>query len=397
MKLGIIADSPLLTTGFGVECREVAEALAQAGHDVTCFGLKGSADDRVDGLAFRIWPVDPASAWDLLLREFFAQEQPDQLIILIDLFNLREVIDYCRTAGWNGTTIVYLTPDGLPAYDEYVDVLRTLRHCVVTTEFCKQYLNGKGIPARLVAPPGVNRELFKPLSHRDELRRAAGLADRFVVGVFGRNSERKQQPRVLKALSIIRDPETVLYLHCQPRGYWHLDQIARDLKLSDQVLFPAFESETRGVTQQSRVAPTGNTVSVKSSAAMPAEYGYVERIACCDLIINCAHSGDVEHIIMESQACGVPLAHTDDEGIMAEAVGDSALLLKSLEAGWGRIGERIFLVDPNSIAEAIEIVKQDKNMREQLRARGLRNAERFSWSRLRQTMVDLVQAPGRVA
>jgi glycosyltransferase involved in cell wall biosynthesis len=392
VKLGVIADSPLLTTGFGLECREVAEALAQAGHDVVCFGLKGNVGDTVDDSPFRVWPVNPASPWNLLLREFFIEERPEQIIILIDLFNLREILTYCRAAAWNGKTIIYLTPDGLPAYDEYIDLLRDVDHCVVTTRFCKQYLNSKGISVQLIAPPGVNQDLFKPLSNRDELRQVSGFAGHFVVGVFGRNCERKQQPRVLKALSVLRDRETIVYLHCQRRGYWYLDQIAHELGVADQVLFAGLESELRGVKTALDTQFTTDIVSRQLACSMPVEYGYVERLNCCDLIVNCPHSGDVEHIIMESQSCGVPLAHTDDAGIMTEAVGDSAFLLKSTDVGWGRIGERIFLVDPESIADAIMTVKQDQVLREQLLQRGLNNAKRYPWSCLRNTMVELVQS-----
>lgn len=394
MRIGVISDSPLLTTGFGVEAYQTASALAEAGHDVACFGLKGKADDAADDLPFRVWHIDVASRWDLTLRDFFEQERPDQIVILIDLFNLRQIIDYCQQAAWRGKTIVYLTPDGLPAYDEYVEVLRRADQCVVTTEFCKRYLSGRDIPVWGVAPPGVDGDVFRPLPHRDELRRAAGLADRFVVGVFGRNYERKQQPRVLQALAALDDPEVVAYFHCQTRGHWNLDEIARELKVTDGVLFAGLESEFRGVPYSQDAAPAAGAESPAPAARMPPEYGYVERLNCCDLVVNAAHSGDVEHIIMESQSCGVPLAHTDDEGIMAEGMGDGALPLRPIDVGWGRIGERIYMVDPQAIAEAIRLVKQDVGLRRELRRRGFVNVKHYTWSRLREMMVEVVRALG---
>ena len=45
MKIGIIADSPLLTTGFGIESYQIASALADVGYEVACFGLKGVGSD----------------------------------------------------------------------------------------------------------------------------------------------------------------------------------------------------------------------------------------------------------------------------------------------------------------------------------------------------------------
>jgi len=392
MKLGIISDSPLLTTGFGVEAYQVASALAEAGHDVVCFGLKGRAGDKADGI-FRVWNVDPASRWDLLLKRFFRQEQPEKLIILIDLFNLREIITYCQAAAWSGTTILYLTPDGLPAYDVYIDLLRQVDHCVVTTKTCKQYLSSCDIPVWGIAPPGVDAELFKPLPYRNQLRQAAGLADRFVVGVFGRNCERKQQPRVLQALANLADPEVVVYFHCQKRGYWHLDELAHELGVADQVIFAELKSELQGIAYIGCSLVNANNRPNRSALQMPPGYGYIERINCCDLIINATHCGDFEHIIIEAQACGVPLAHTHDGGIMTEAVGNGGLLLRSLDVSWGRIGQRIYLVDPQAIAEAIRSVKQDPALRQQLQQCGLDNVKQYRWSHLRETMVQLVETP----
>ena len=134
------------------------------------------------------------------------------------------------------------------------------------------------------------------------------------------------------------------------------------------------------------------TMSSDPILKMPSDFGYIERLNCCDLIINAPHSGDVEHIIIESQSCGVPLANTDDAGIMTEAVGDGGLLLQPVDVSWGRIGERIYLADSQAIADAIRSVKQNSALRRQLRQRGFNNVKAYSWSRMRETMVQVVRS-----
>ena len=391
MKIGIIADSPLLTTGFGIEAYHAASALDEAGHEVVCFGLKGADSDGTANLPFRIWNVDIKSRWDLLLKDFFEQEKPSQIVILIDLFNLREIMNYCRTAVWKGNTVVFLTPDGLPAYEEYVDVLRQVDKCIVTTEACKNYLNSCGIPIWRVAPSGVDMNVFKPLLHRDDLRRSAGLADRFVVGVFGRNYERKQQFRVLEALVLLADPQIVVYFHCLKKGYWDLDQIARELRVEEQIFFAGLQNESRGVAYVVDETSITSENSSESTLQMPSSFGYIERLNCCDMIVNPAHSGDLEQIIIESQACGIPLANTDDNGIMTEAVGEGGLLLSAIDVSRGRIGERIYMVDPRSLAEAIRSVKENLSLRENLRQRGFENVRNYGWSRMREAIVRAVE------
>jgi len=385
MTIGIIADSPLLTSGFGVEAYQVATALAEAGHDVACFGLKGDPNDDATGLPFRIRNVNVLEPWNTELQDFLLRERPAKVIILIDLFNLREIMLYLQEAAWTRETIVFLTPDGLPAYDAYLDALRAAKFCVVTTETTRRYLTSRAIVPYGIAPSGVDRNVFIPMPERDELRRRAGLSDRFVIGVFGRNCERKQQPRVLQALALLADPDVVVYFHCNKQGYWRLDEVARDLGVGSQVIFSGIDQEERGVPTHTNVLPAADA----SSHEVLWSYGYVQRMNCCDVVINAAHSGDVEHIILEAQSCGIPLLHTDDQGIMREAVGDGGRLLQPADTGWGRIGERIYMVDPSDMAQSIRTLKDDPALRSELQARGFENVKKYSWSRLREIMVEI--------
>jgi glycosyltransferase involved in cell wall biosynthesis len=401
MKIGIIADSPLLTTGFGIESYQVASVLTESGHKVVCFGLKGSRSDEyaASQLPFRIWHIDIATHWDITLRDFFQEEDPDLVIILIDLFNLRELMQNCIAASWHGTTLVYLTPDGIPAYNEYLEPLKYTQKRVVTTHTCAKYLENCGIHIDAIAPAGVDAQLFKPLTTRDELRKRAGLRNKFVVGVFGRNYERKQQYRVMEALAkihqVARDENVVAYFHCQKRGYWYLDEIAAELGIQNHVFFPEkLPDEARGVASSgngfSELDKVNTVNSQDKRPQMPDHYSYVERINCCDIIVNVSHCGDFEHIIIEAQSCGVPLAHTDDEGIMAEAMGLGGLKLKAVDVSRGRIGQKIFLVSPDLIADAILSVKYDSSLRNKLRELGIENARQYPWTKLRNTMVSLV-------
>jgi glycosyltransferase involved in cell wall biosynthesis len=123
----------------------------------------------------------------------------------------------------------------------------------------------------------------------------------------------------------------------------------------------------------------------------PESYGYVERINCCDLIVNPSNCGDFEHIILESQACGIPLAHTDDQGIMVEAMGSAGIRLKTSDISRGRIGQKIYFVNPKSIADTILAVQRDHQFSQKLRHLGLERAQQYPWSALQNAMVNLVE------
>ena len=58
------------------------------------------------------------------------------------------------------------------------------------------------------------------------------------------------------------------------------------------------------------------------------------------------------------------------------------------------VGQKIYLVCPESIADAIITIKRNSNLRNDLRHLGYENAKKYSWATLRKTMVKLVENYG---
>jgi len=406
VRIGIIGDSPALTTGFGITTKQIACALSDSAHQVVCFGLKGEeGHHNPNEDSFRILPIPIVDDWPSHLSKLLKNEKLDALLINMDIFNLKEVLTYCNAASWTGPTIAYLILDGTPVYREYLETLPKIQVFMATTNAGRKYLNECGVTDVILAPPGVDPSIFKPSTNVDLLRQQAGLQGKFVVGVFGRNTERKQQARVLLALSRLRqmgeDNDVVVYFHCQTRSYFHLDEIAEELDLKDNVIFSDdLKDESAGVPY----ADVDGKVSVRSALSfsqqthprMDADYTYVERINCCDLIINVAHCGDFEQVIIESQSCGIPLAATNDGGIMAEAMGDGGILLEPADITFWKAGQKCFLVSIDAIANAVLSVKEDAGLRAELRERGFMNARNYSWDRLRTGVIQAIETAGPV-
>ena len=394
MKVAIVSDAPSLTTGFGITTNRIATALAAAGHPVACFGLKGDVATPSPG-AFTVRAARPEDDWGPMLARFLEEENPGALLLNMDLFNLAEVLEKCERSRWRGPRIGYVILDGVPAYRRYAELVRSFDVHLATTPAGVAFLERWGARDVILAPPGVDADVFTPLPERGRLRRRAGLEGRFVVGVFARNTERKQQPRVLRALAALaRRGEAdgvVVYFHCAFRGYWHLDEIAAELGVADRVLGPGEDfDETAGVPV--RGAPEGGWDDPPPAhPRIPREYGYVERINCCDLVVNAAHCGDFEQVLVEAQACGVPLAATDDGAVMSEAMGAGGIPLRAADVGPGRIGQRCHFVSPRAIARAVREVRGSPGRAAELRERGLRNARLYPWERLGRAMVEAVE------
>lgn len=384
--IAILSDSPTLTTGFGRTTEVIAQALHDDGHQVACFGIKARPED-IGQTLYRVWPAEQGGHWTRTLPEFFQDTRPRCLIVNMDAYNAAEVTTAARTAGYDGPVISYVVFDGLPVGQHYLAVQRSCSAVLASSHAAASYMRSEGISVVGVAPPGVDGSVFRVLPSRQQLRERADLTDAYVLGVFGVNSERKQTARVLAALpEIARNiapARVALYLHCRQVGYWRLEDIARDLGIADMIYFPRASGfdEWRGVPDAGP-RPTLVTGSTTPPGQLPDGLSYVERLNLCDLIINVPHSGDIEQVILEAQACGVPLVHTDDHGVMAEAVGPGGILLQASDIGIGRAGEQIHHVATSDIAAAAVEVLTSPARAAELRQAGLANACRYPWSTL---------------
>lgn len=245
-----------------------------------------------------------------------------------------------------------------------------------TTRCGRSHLEANGIEVAGVAPPGVDREVFRPNPQRSELRGRAGFAkDDVVVGVFATNTERKQLPRALRAFAgaVARLPDRALrlYMHCAQDGCGDLLSMAAELNLSDQV---TIASHT--VSDQQRGIGSGS---------------YVDRLNCCDVIVNLPYSGDVEQAILEAQACEIPLVHTADGGVMSEALGAGGIALPAAATEQGPLGETRHFVDPEAAAEAIASIVVDGGLAAELRSSGNANVTNYGWEHLEEAACLMVE------
>jgi len=410
MKIALISESPSVATGFGVNCRHLTTLLAELRQEVVCFGVC-ALGQPFDPARYpcRIVPM-PRDQRDALkfLRAFLHDEQPDVLFILYDPAAFCRFLEAARPGGWVGPIITHVVIDGIPTSEEYLDILRTITVSITPTHTAANYLRSCGVAQVIAAPHPINPAVFRPLPNREELRRAAGLAGRFVVGAFGRNVERKQQPRVMLAVQQLKlaglAGDIVLYLHCQPKredpwlNSWDLENVARQLDIGDQVLFPqAGFQQLAGIPYERQPGEAGSAPTTEGARpAIPANYSYVERLNCCDMIVNAPYSGAFELVALEGQSCGVPVAVTNDAGAMAEVVGDSAVLLDPVDVGIHSSGGRQHFVAARTIAEAILALQRDADLRAALIRKGFHNAARYTMDPLRQALTQAVALAGRL-
>lgn len=394
MKVGVVSDSPAITTGFGVVTDQCCRALLEAGHEVTCFGFKDTlANPQRQTYPCPVEPIDPAEDWHPKLRQFVRMVDVDVVWIYIDIYNLEEVMVALGDTPLPPMSL-YAIFDGLPAYTRLMKLLGAFRTIVVTTEPAAAYLETEGYPVHSIAPPGADPAVFQRLDRR-ALRKQAGLDGAFVVGAFGRNTERKQQPRLLRAMqNVVRSEpalDLVMYFHCSARGYWDLADLAERWGVRERVLFAGeIFDETRGCSLRGGLPAVGAQVP-----RIPPSFGYVERLNLCDLAINVAHSGDFEQVLVEAPACGVPVAATDDGGIMRAALGPGWPLAAE-QRTLGNAGQALSFVAIEAIEAAIHIFRADERRRSEAIELGLAHAAQHTWEPMRRKIVAAVEAAAQI-
>ena len=299
-RIVTISDHIDCPTGFGVQHRHVAAALARAGFDVHSLGLWDNRPLATTPEGLTRYPGgqggdDHRRAW-AMYRDLL---RPDLVITLGDLDMFAHLTDADRDFAW-----CHWLPIDAEPYPER-DHARLLRcdHLVLMSRFglelVRPRLEGR-VPLHYI-PHGVDVRIFQPLEDPLVLRRrwsrrlGVELGPRdFILIARDTNQWRKQTPLLLDALA--RTPRDVkLLLHCHPVAHpeangWDLEHLARDVyRVADRVVFTGRGAERPSLS--------------------PKELAQLDNLA--DLRVSATQGEGFGVVTLEAMACGTPTLITD--------------------------------------------------------------------------------------
>lgn len=184
-------------------------------------------------------------------------------------------------------------------------------------------------------------------------RTAFSLPDHYLLFV-GMLAKKKNLTTLLKALSVLRERGLLQHLVLVGRRYSQSD----DAGILNLVA-------TLGL--QSQVQYLGPV----EASQLPALYRGADM-----LVFPSLHEGFGIPCI-EAMKCGLPVVAARS-GAIPEILGDAAILIDSPS-------------DPGAFADAIQALVGDKTLQSELSARGLRQAERYTWPALARETIGLFQ------
>ncbi len=197
-----------MPTGFARTTRSLVKALAETGHEVSCYGL-GIFEEVFDRSHYpcKIWPAgDNDEKLREMLLPFVASENPDVILINYDLMTTLSWMRLLTNAVPDIAIISHLIVDGLPVYPE---LLKPLKLCASIIEVTQCVTANAGHPPRCLRPciifPTWWTAKSSAHSRTAQTVKRTLFGDSFVIGTVAQNRSRKQLDQTFHAIRILRD------------------------------------------------------------------------------------------------------------------------------------------------------------------------------------------------
>lgn len=195
---------------------------------------------------------------------------------------------------------------------------------------------------------------FRPMEGEMALQRIKkryGLDFPFILSL-GTLEPRKNFTGLIEAYALMRDRELKLVI-AGGKG-WLYDEIfarAEKLGLGGEIVFPGFVADED----------------------LPALYNLAELFVFPSLYEGFGLPP------LEAMACGTPVV-TSDRPSLPEVVGEAGLMVEA--------------TDSQALAEAMERVLMDENLRREMREKGLKQAEKFTWDAAAEKLLEVYRRLG---
>jgi glycosyltransferase involved in cell wall biosynthesis len=302
LNVGILSDSPFITTGYRNQSVLLGNMLVDEGHNVYYFAHAYSGQPVMPGvifedgrkLNFTIIGQGREPYFKDLLEQYVKVYKIDVLIILLDTFMLYPWLLQMDLSP--AKTIFWFPSDGgggMPLGCE--NILKKVNVPIAMAKFGqKQVKKCHGIDTKYI-PHSINPKQFYPLPKEEILQLKAqwGLQDKFVIGVVARNQGRKMLDRTIKIMAMYAkiNPNAVLLLHLDP------EDPAQPFPLG--VLIQRY-----GI--QNRVVFTGMKWS---KGFNDADMNKIYNVMDCFLLSTSGEGFGIP--LIEAMACEIPVLATD--------------------------------------------------------------------------------------
>lgn len=360
-----LCDSPTLESGFARVSQNLLPRFDVPKKHVWALGYNGEAHS----FDANLYPANVNYSWehpdrvDAFFQWLFSFRGESTLWVLHDPFRLRKFSEGFRIFKEQGGKIISYIPVDSPLEPEDEEYLRYVDIAVAYTEFGASEIR-KIMPEKqvFVIPHGYDPD-FQPVEGMKE-KFFPDLEDKCLIGVVNSNDTRKALHRSIETLQKLREKSDnyVMYMHCDPNGYYRIKELARSLGVLDSIIFAdPFFGEGARIGQ-----------STANKEVMIALYNSF------DIFLSTSYGEGWGLTASEAATCGTPICIPDHTAFPNIYRRESALWIPADKTAYYN-GKIVPDIDPQDAANVIDDYVNEEFFLNHKRIAAKADVERFSW------------------
>jgi glycosyltransferase involved in cell wall biosynthesis len=364
------------------------QAMKRAGHEVAAVEALLKSPPKDDDLGIKLYTPskedDPLGT--KMVREAYVEFKPDLVYMTCEPGT---VTAFAMHLPQDAEVLAYSPIEGEPMSNRmWTSVMTNIDSFTCSAYGADVFKRTTGLSIPWVYH-GVDHDTFQVTGLRDKTREHLKWQDKFIVMSVGQNVRRKQLPRLIEAMHILRygykRDDIYLYLHTVPfQNYWlegwNLPEVIDFYRVGDRVMFhPAMGSFNSFVPERTDD---------------PTYPGLVELYNAADLFVLPSQVEGFGLPIAEAMACGLPVAVTKyAAGWEVANPAGRGILPHDWEMH--KSGTRYANVSPDEIAKVILKLARNPNELARMRERGLERVKDFQWSEFDEMLLSEIERIGK--
>jgi len=250
MKIVTMGDSPHTISGFGTAMRFLDTYLHNVGHEVYHIGFQSFGQEMVASfhdsvLGYKVLPnIGGKRFGDDAWKFWLPKINPDVFLTLADFWMLIDLFRNDVEYPW----AMWYPIDGYPLTTQLEEMLKKLDYRVCMSNWGAEMVRRKGFSSHHI-PHGVDTTIFSPKHPKENMatRDLLGIPRNCILlGVFGRNQNRKKHPRAIKIFLEARkqrpdlDIRMLMWMDMRDTEGWDFEFICKryGLVIGKDVFFP---------------------------------------------------------------------------------------------------------------------------------------------------------------
>jgi glycosyltransferase involved in cell wall biosynthesis len=381
------SDCPNLPTGYAMVSRNLLQRFVKAGIGVNYMsfqnqGMPINFEMFGEKYNFNLFYQLHHDEWygnkDSVL--FWAnQMKPDLVAFLSDSFMLKWIAE--KKPNWkeickpNTKSLFYFPFDSDHVYAGAKEVMEQIDIRVAMAKWGQNVLKkDTGLDSYYI-PHGFDPNVFRPIRHKEELKKSAGFENKFIVGMVARNQSRKMIPSLIQSFKQFQKdkPDAILFMHCDPldpQGWNLIDYCNMEGLIINKDVFFGMQRYSLGIPEP-RVNMIYNMFDIHVLPTTGEGFGLP---------------------IIESMAAGIPNIATDYTSCRELIEGHGELVpVKQYDYIIGQLNTRRALPDIPSMIELMNKLYYNKELRDRYSMDSIEFAKDFTWDNVVRMWLELFE------